>query len=453
VLFGWSGREAFFVQAGTLGDEAQLAEALKRSHPRGQPPRILEARRFQSPYWHLWSAAVQAAPGRAQGGLRPLLVRSARSAQTFPAYADHTHFARHDRPISLDRPTLRPLEPGQAGALGPFLPWESVPERVQRKLEQAAAQPLEPELRSVERLSAVVRARRALVYRPHWLVRTIGASGQGFVLIDAVDGELLGRPATLEAHALLEALRADPQAFGSEQTVLQAQASSCPECGTGQRFDAYAVVQVCESCGRGLALEPGGLRHTAYAHAYWGQPDADGLWLPFWTFRLRVAPSSGAPVETLEDWSRLAFPDGAPPGFEPQGALLWLPAFPLLGDARADELFRELIERLHARPPEVEDGGFSPGGAAELVPATLSAADARELGRLALMCVLSSAALARCAPSALRRALLGASLTLSRPRLTLACFERRGDEAGLPGSRLSLPRACLRRAAGAAPRG
>jgi hypothetical protein len=441
VLFGWCGREAFFVQDAALTDERHLARALERTHPRGQPPRLLSALRIQAPYWQIWADLVQAAPGRAHAGLRPLHLRTAPLALGCPAYADVLHLARHEQILEASA-ALRPLEARDVPSLGPFLPWEPPPERARQKLEQLAAQPLGPEQLAVERLSLLVHTRRALVYRPHWLARVIGASGQGFALVDAVSGELLGRPGTLEARALQEALRADPQAFGSEEAVLTARDSSCPECGLRQRFSPQAHVQVCDGCGRGLALEATALRQTAYAHGYWGEPDPDGLWLPFWAFQLRLAPPSGEPVGTLEAWSQLAFPEGAPPGFEPRGGLLWLPAFRLLGRPDVGGLFRELIERLHQAPPQVEDGGFRPGGAAELVPASLSAAEARELGPLALLGVLSGAALARIGPSALRRALLAATLTLSRPRLTLVSFERRGDAAGLPGTSFALPRSC-----------
>lgn len=381
VLFGWSAREAFFVQDAALADERQLALALQRTHPRGQPPRLLSALRIQAPYWQIWADLVQAAPGRAHEGLRPLHLRTARLAYGCPAYADVLHVARHEHAMEASA-VVRPLEPKEVQALGPFLPWEAPPERARQKLEQLAAQPLGPEQLAVERLSLLVHARRALVYRPHWLARVIGASGQGFALIDAVSGELLGRPGTLEARALQGALRADPQAFGGGEAALVACDASCPECGLRQRFEPDAHVQMCDGCGRGLALEAATLRHVPCAHAYWDEADPDGLWLPFWAFRVRLAPPSGDAVETLEAWSQLAFPEGAAPGFEPRGALLWLPAFRLLGHAEGDGLFRELIERLHQRPPQVEDGGFHPGGAAELVPASLSASEARELGAL-----------------------------------------------------------------------
>ena len=87
---------------------------------------------------------------------------------------------------------------------------------------------------------------------------------------------------------------------------------------------------------------------NSYGHAIdFSDPDlmaslfaADGLWLPFWAFQLRLAPPSGEPVGTLEAWSQLAFPEGAPPIVKADWRLL------------SKALVRELGSPVKATPKE-----------------------------------------------------------------------------------------------------
>jgi hypothetical protein len=86
-----------------------------------------------------------------------------------------------------------------------------------------------------------------------------------------------------------------------------------------------------------------------------------------------------------------------------------------------------------------------PGGDPDFVPVTLSEDAARETGPFVLLGLHGQAAAARLTTLLVRRTNLDARLQLGKGRLVMLAFERRGEDAGLPGSDVTIPRLFLQR--------
>jgi hypothetical protein len=99
-------------------------------------------------------------------------------------------------------------------------------------------------------------------------------------------------------------------------------------------------------------------------------------------------------IRDLRGLRATLFPERTPPGFDPAGDRLWIPAFRLLGSEPGDEAFKLLCEWLHARPLPVADGKLPVGVGGRAWGAALGAADAARLGRFVLLALHSTAAAA-----------------------------------------------------------
>jgi hypothetical protein len=149
------------------------------------------------------------------------------------------------------------------------------------------------------------------------------------------------------------------------------------------------------------------------------------------------------PVERLEDYGRLVFPQGAPPGFHPTGEHLWVPAFRLLGTEVGDETFKDLVEWVHgAGLPSVGEK-IPIGGRPVTWGATLSEREARELLPFVLMGLHGRPSAARLNTLLVQRAVSQARLTPSDPELVMIPFDAVADSVGIAGTAVRVPKLLL----------
>lgn len=454
---GWHGREAAFGLEPRLRDEDQLRSALVlervarhgaglrareeragvardaleptaederrqrlKAYEREQAAglRVLEAHRVALPLWRLWGREL-ALEGVGTGDQRGLRLTAETWAETRPAHP--AGLGLRLSPPRLERARARPLvpEPGQR-----YVPWQPPPEPRG-----------EPDGVSVGSARLRAETRRALLYWPCWLARVIDADRQGFALVDGLGGGVLSRPSAPDARALLAAAVDDPGLGGARTPAAQSWPAACPECRHPVALAGHERVVFCEVCRRALPVTPGGLGLRPYACARAAGGPAPAVWLPFWSFGLRVEAGSGEPLTRLEALRERFVPRGAGAA---RGEALLVPAFDTAGDERLAAL-PALLAQVHALDWQVQDGGLDPGGDARCAPAALDEDGARELAGLALLMALGPQALSRLSGvvSATPRLVLG-----SARLLLLGCDERDGCPA-LPGHSPLLPLAGL----------
>jgi hypothetical protein len=129
---------------------------------------------------------------------------------------------------------------------------------------------------------------------------------------------------------------------------------------------------------------------------------------------------------SLEEYTRLAFPQGPPAGFAPRGPHLWIPGFRLLETEAGDGAFHHLVQWIHAAPPTVVEGKIPLGGSLRAGGATVSEDEARTLAPYALFALHGPASAARLHGRGFT-ALARAGVTVSRPRLVMVPFTRAGE--------------------------
>jgi ribosomal protein S27E len=330
---------------------------------------------------------------------------------------------------------VRPLGRRQVAQEGPFLPWAPVAERTYQEIRKWQGRDLVPGFDAVTRRGAFCFGRRILVYRPVWLARVITDAGQSLVLVDAGFGTIGGYPSEAEGAALLRAGIADPEGPESRETRAVVVKSRCPDCGYEAAFDRRAVVVPCPNCHRGLAPGPAGIRLVPVGHA---AGDRDSAWLPFWAFAFHIR-TGATPHDVLESWAKVLHPRGLPPGFAPRGPLLFVPALRLLGTEVGDTAFRELVEWVHGASLVLESEKVPLGGRPELLPAALSADDARELLPWVLWAMNGKTSAARLTTLSLKQAIESAKLDAGEPRLVMLPFRRQAAELVAEGGP-ALPR-------------
>jgi len=396
--------------------------------------RVVDAHRIQVPYWHVTGSIVQAVLGRRQDGPKEVRLRAFLVEHTVPAY-DTRRFNLRDRGLRLSGSRVRPLGRRQVKDAAPFLPWAPVAERTYQEIRKWQNRDLVPGFDAVTRRGAFCFARRILVYRPIWLARVITDAGQSLVLVDAGFGTIGGYPSEAEGVALLRAAIADPEGPESRETRAVVVKSRCPDCGFEAAFDRRAVVVACPNCHRGLAPGPGGIRLVPVGHV---QGPRDAAWLPFWVFPFRIRTGTAA-HDTLESWAKTLHPRGLPPGFAPHGQALFVPALRLLGTEVGDAAFRELVEWIHGAGLVLESEKVPLGGRPELLPAALSADEARELLPWVLWALNGKTSAARLTTLSLKQAIEAAKLDAGEARLVMVPFQRAGAELSTEGGP-TLPR-------------
>ncbi len=383
--------------------------------------RVMDAHRIQVPYWHVSGRIVQAVLGRRQDGPKEVRLRAFLVEHTVPAY-DTRRFNLRDRGLRLSGARVRPLGRRELKDAGPFLPWAPVPEQAYQEIRKWQGRDLIPGFEAVTRRGAFCFGRRILVYRPVWLARVITDAGQSLVLVDAGFGTIGGYPSEAEGISLLRAVVADPEGALSRETRAVVVKSRCPDCGIEAAFDRRAVIVPCPNCHRGLAPGPEGIRLVPVGHV---SGDLDAAWLPFWVFPFSLRTAAAA-HQTLESWAKTLHSRGLPPGFAPRGPGLFVPAMRLLGTEPGDTAFRELVEWVHGAGLRLESDKVPLGGRPELIPATLTGDEARELLPFVLWAINGRTSAARLSTLILKQAIEAPKLESGEPRLVMLPFRRDG---------------------------
>lgn len=406
--------------------------------------RLLEARRFHAPYWHITGKIVQGTLGRRADGPKQVRLRAFAVEHSVPGY-DAARANLRDRGLRLARSHVRPLTVRVVAERGPFLAARVAPDRPYREIDKWKLQNLEPGLEAVTRHGDFLFGRRVLVYRPYWLARVASDAGEQWILADDSFGTLAGYPDEAEARALLALATPDPLRSGEESyRRVHVSASRCPECGQEQSLDSRYWFVVCPNCHRGLVPDPGGLRLASYAHATSdGTPELDGDWLPFWRFPFSVRVP-GVTAASLEDYAKIVFPKGPPPGFAARGPHLWVPAFRLLGTEQGDEAFQACVAWSHAAGLAADDSKIPLGGHPALWGSSLAEGDARELAPFVLLGLHGKAAAARLNTLAIQRAVQQARIELGAGSLVMVPFERVADEVRIRNTPLRFAQLLLR---------
>jgi len=408
---------------------------------RGQA-RVLEAHRVYVPYWHLTGWIVQALLGRHSEGPKIVRLRAFAVEHSVPAY-DTQRANLRDRGLRLSRSRVRPLTVREVQERAAFVPWAAVEERSYREIERWRGQDLDAGLQTVTRHASFLDRGRVLVYRPYWIARVVDDDEQ-WVLADGGFGTLAGHPDAEESRALVALAAADPLRSGEPSfRRVHVVASRCPECGFEKALPAGNHVTLCSNCHRALTPTPDGPRVMAYGHCVRGQETVDGEYLPFWRYRFRIEVKGAAPAERLEDYGRILFPQGLPPGFRPTGEHLWVPAFRLLGTEVGDEVFKDLVEWVHGAGLRSAGEKIPIGGRPVTWGATVSEPEARELLPFVLMGLHGTTSAARLNTLLVQRAVSQARLTPAGAELVMIPFDATGDSIGITGTAARVPKLLL----------
>ena len=399
---------------------------------------VLEAHRFQAPYWHLAGSVLQATLGRRRDGPKEITLRAYGVEHSVPGY-DTARANLRDLGLRLSRARLLPLTRKRVATEGPFLPWLAARDRSYQEILKWVNRDLTPDIEDVMRKGGYVFGRRLLVYRSYWLAHVTSDEGARWILVDGGFGTIAGYPAQEEARALLRQGVSDPEDAESRETRAVVRPARCPDCGVDQRFAPSWQVAVCDNCHLALKPEPEGLQIVPYDHGAFASVDLDGCFLPFWSYPLRLT-APGAPLLTrLEEYAKLLFPQGIPPSFSPRGDHLLVPAFRLLGTEVGDRAFHELGAALHAQPPEVHGGKLPLGGRPRFEAVTVPEKDAREALLYVLFALHNRPSAARLNTRLVQKAIVEAKLEVAPGRLLMVPFERSGDDLVIPGTEQVMP--------------
>jgi DNA-directed RNA polymerase subunit RPC12/RpoP len=383
--------------------------------------RIVEAHRIEAPYWHLSGSILQAILGRHHDGPKEVRLRAFAVEHTVPAY-DARAVNLRDRGLRLSRARVRPLSRRARSERGPFLPWVDVPQEAHREIGRWRTRNLDPGTEPVVKRGDLAFARRFLVYRQYWLARVMSDREQSWVMIDAGFATIGGYPGEVEVREILGRAVADPEDAESRETKAVARPSRCPDCGFEATFAARTLMAVCRNCQLGVEPRADGIHNVGYDHV---DPAWDGPteYLPFWAFPARLAVQGTAhPVVHLEEYGRLLFPRGAPPGFFLRGDLLFVPAFRLLGTEEGDECFQRLAQWIHGAPPRIEAGKVPLGRAASFRDAAVAETDARETLPMVLYGLHGRPSAARLNTLLVRRLVDGVRVEAAPGRIVLLPF-------------------------------
>ena len=405
--------------------------------------RIVEAHRVHVPYWHITGWIMQAILGRHSDGPKAVRLRAFAVEHSVPAY-DTEQANLRDRGLRLSRSRVRPLTLREVQERGAFLPWRAVADKSYREIDRFKGQDLDPGFEPVAKHAAFLDRGRVLVYRPYWLARVVTDAEQ-WVLADGGFGTMAGHPDDAESRALLGLAVGDPLRSGEPSfRRVHVVASRCPECGFEKALPAGDHVTVCSNCHRGLAPTPDGPRVVSYLHGVRGEERLDGQYLPFWRYSFRIE-MEGAPaaIDQLEDYARVMFPQGPPPGFHPRGGHLWVPALRLLGTEVGDEVFKDIAEWVHAAGLETVAEKIPLGWRPTAWGASVAEAEARELLPFVLLALHGKASAARLNTMLLRRVVSTARLTASHPELVMVPFDPEDDGLGVAGTPVRVPRLLL----------
>lgn len=428
-------KPAEFVIAGPL---ARFETALRKS------ARILECRPLHVPYRHTAGKIVQAVLGRHGDGAKIARLRAYVAEQTAPAY-DAARFNLRDTGLRMGRSVFRPLRSADVAKLGAFVP--IAPEGAsasRRGLEKWRGQNLEPGFDPVAKEGRVAVSFEATVYRPYFLVRALLDRGEERLLFDggfdAIAGYLgAAEYARLSGGGDADPLRTSDAAFRQVHVI----PARCPNCGMDPRLVDDAVVSICANCHAGIAAAGRELTLRNYEREDGATSAAGVAWLPFWRFPFALtlagpSPRTSPPLRALDAWARVAFPQGLPKGFAPQGDGILVPAWRLLATEAGDEAFAEIARALHGRAWNWTPDRVGLDARPRFVPASLPEPEARDLAWASLFALHTKPAAARLNTLVLKRVLFDATLTPDPGVLTLVPFTETDKAYARP--EVSVPR-------------
>jgi ribosomal protein S27E len=403
---------------------------------------VVEAHPVEVPYWHLAGTILQGILGRQGDGPKEMRIRAFAVEHTAPGY-DTRKANLRDRGLRLARARVHPLSRRTAQDRGPFLPWVLIPEEAHREVDRWRTRDLDPGTEPVTKRGDLVFVRRFLVYRRSWLARVLVSDAeQSWVLVDGGFATIGGYPGEVEARALLAATTPEPERAELPETKVYVHPSRCPDCGAEVAFASRSIAVICGNCQLGLEPRADGIRVLPYDHAAssWNGP---AEYLPFWIFPARLTLPGAPPIDHLEEYARLLYPKGAPPGFALKGEHFFVPAFRLLGTEAGDECFQHLAEWIHGAPPEIAAGKVPLGQDVAFRDATLSEGDARETLPFLLYAVHDKPSAARLNTLMVRKLLDAAQIPEAPGRLVFVPLLPNGEGLVAPGTRLRLSRALL----------
>jgi DNA-directed RNA polymerase subunit RPC12/RpoP len=406
--------------------------------------RLLEAERIQVPYWHITGTIVHGILGRVRS-TKATRVRAFAVEHTVPAY-DETQANLRDRGLRLDQMLVRPLTAAVLESAGHLLPRVPFEERKFQDIDRWLQRDLDPDIERMAKHALFLPARRLLVYRPYWVARLLTDTGEEWILFDSGFETIAGYPSAAEAAELRQLEDKDPLGHGEESfRQVHVVASRCPDCGFEESYDPRDVLTICSNCHLGLELTSKGVRIAPYEHAARGTDvPLDGVFLPFWRYRLAIElPGGKSRLESLEDYSKALFPQ-PPPGFALRGQHLFVPAFRLLGTEPGDSTFKALCEWIHQDAPEQRTGKLPVGGRPRLQGVSVPEHEARALAPFVLVALHSKASAARLSALTLRTGICDARLTLEPPTLVMVPFDAQGEDAAIPEHKVRVPAMLLR---------
>jgi len=437
--YGTEGRDGERIAPPEIVIEARL-KAFEEDLLRNM--RVVGAHCVEAPYWHMAGAIVQGILGRFRDGAKEMRLRAFAIEHTVPGYSARSVNLR-DRGLRLARSRVRPFSRRDVADRGPFLPWVEVPDEAHREMRRWEARDLDPGIEPITKRGALLFGRRFLIYRSYWLARIFSDQGQSWVLVDGSFGTIAGYPSEVESRALIELAVTDPEDAESRETKAVVRPARCPDCGFEASFDRHSHVVICTNCHLALEPRPKGIRLVPYDHADAADTKRKGEYLPFWVFGFEAVLTDTPVVRSLEAYAKLIHPRGLPPGFDPRGECLFVPAFRLLGTEAGDECFKRLVEWIHGSPPEIRGGKVLLGGRPSFHGVTVSESDARSLLPHVLYGLHDTTSAARLNTLLVRKTIDRARLGSTPGRLVMVSFVRGADGPEAPERALRVPRQLL----------
>jgi len=386
--------------------------------------KIVDCRLIHVPYRQTSGKVVQAVLGRRGDGPKIARLRAYLAEQTSAAY-DPAQFNLRDAGLRLGKSVFRPLLSAEVPKLGRFLP-RLAADGSRRELEKWRGQNLEAGFESVAKQGQVVVTFEATVYRPYFLVRARLDRGDETLLFDAGFGTIAGYLSEGERDTFTRGKDKDPlgTAGASFRSVFVA-ASRCLNCGMDPKLADAAIVSVCENCHAGIAPTPKGLVPSSYEREEGTTPTRDTVLLPFWRFPFEIGLGSAPVIRTLEAYAATLFPQALPAAFSPQGAFVYVPAWPLLTTQAGDEAFSALTSALHARPWVWTSDRVGLETRPRFAPVSLPEDEAKAVAWAALFALHTKTSSARLNTLLLKQKLFDAKLSFGKGVVAFIAFKPR----------------------------
>jgi hypothetical protein len=381
---------------------------------------LLERVDFFVPYWLRESAVAEAILGR-RGVAKESYLQLFHTEELSRGY-DEQAFHLRDRGLKigslrLARLTSRHLE--LAG--GRFLPLASGPPPEPR-LDRARGR-LRRTGQVISRHRGVWRARQLSLYK-HFSYASVARRGhEEHYLLDRQFGTIAARLAAAEAQGY-RALQASTGVAGPPETPdARVLASECPNCGWELRAGQQELISFCTSCCHAITTGEKRLELLPYELAALppGPVPEALVYFPFWAFPFQL-DAGGCRFTRIRDWLAAVSPQ---PGLtriaesDPDPSLYFVPARSLYGSPDADRAFEQLVGWAAWRQPRLLRERPVPCERARFAGSDLSAAEAAELARYALVGLHDNASTRRLNGRNFAELIRDATLELGPPRLAV----------------------------------